>query len=111
MYLLQVEDEAVFPSKIGGTFPRNFLSIAKLILKRLFRVYAHVYHQHFKEVSSHSAIVSTYYLAAQVVSLGEEAHVNTSLKHFIYFIKEFDLIDSKELAPLHELIGRLTGGM
>ena len=60
MYLLQVEDEAVFPSKIGGTFPRNFLSIAKLILKRLFRVYAHVYHQHFKEVNSQaSAIVST----------------------------------------------------
>ena len=50
-------------------------------------------------------------LVYQVVSLGEEAHVNTSLKHFIYFIKEFDLIDSKELAPLHELIGRLTGGM
>ena len=50
-------------------------------------------------------------LVHQVVSLGEEAHVNTSLKHFIYFIKEFDLIDSKELAPLHELIGRLTGGM
>ena len=60
MYLLQVEDEAVFPSKIGGTFPRNFLSIAKLILKRLFRVYAHVYHQHFKEVNTHAAIVETY---------------------------------------------------
>jgi len=91
----QVDDESLFPSKIGAPFPRNFLSIAKLILKRLFRVYAHVYHQHFKEV----------------VSLGQEAHVNTSLKHFVYFIKEFDLIDSKELAPLHELISRLTGGM
>lgn len=46
----QVDDESLFPSKIGAPFPRNFLSIAKLILKRLFRVYAHVYHQHFKEV-------------------------------------------------------------
>ena len=91
----QVEDEAVFPSKIGAQFPRNFLSIGKLILKRLFRVYAHVYHQHFKEV----------------VALGQEAHVNTGLKHFVFFVKEFDLIDSKELAPLQELIGRLTGGL
>ena len=46
----QIDDEALFPSKIGVPFPRNFISIAKLILKRLFRIYAHVYHQHFKEV-------------------------------------------------------------
>ena len=89
----QIDDEALFPSKIGVPFPRNFISIAKLILKRLFRIYAHVYHQHFKEV----------------VMLGEEAHVNTSLKHFVYFVQEFNLIESKELAPLHQLIGRLTG--
>lgn len=89
----QIDDETLFPSKIGAPFPRNFISIAKLILKRLFRIYAHVYHQHFKEV----------------VMLGEEAHVNTSLKHFVYFVQEFNLIDQKELAPLHQLIGRLTG--
>jgi len=46
-------------------------TIAKTILKRLFRVYAHIYHQHFKEI----------------VSLGEEAHLNTSFKHFVYFIQ------------------------
>ena len=42
------------------------------------------------------------------MSLGEEAHLNTSFKHFVYFIQEFELIDKKELAPLHELIDRLT---
>ena len=70
----QLDDEAIFPSKIGiliffkvslsflhywfmklfywkgVPFPKNFLSIAKTILKRLFRVYAHVYHQHFEQV-------------------------------------------------------------
>ena len=46
----QLDDEALFPSKIGVPFPNNFLNIAKTILKRLFRVYAHVYHQHFKVV-------------------------------------------------------------
>jgi len=61
-------------------------------LKRLFRVYAHIYHQHFREV----------------VELSEEAHLNTSFKHFIFFVKEFNLIDKKELVPLQELIDKLT---
>lgn len=65
---------------------------AKTILKRLFRVYAHIYHQHF----------------GQVVELGEEAHLNTSFKHFIFFVQEFKLIEKRELAPLQELIDRLT---
>jgi len=90
----QIDDESLFPSKIGVPFPKNFLMIAKTILKRLFRVYAHIYHEHFKEV----------------VALGEEAHLNTSFKHFIYFVQEFDLIERKELAPLQELIGSLTSG-
>ena len=51
------------------------------------------------------------HILLQVVNLGEEPHVNTSLKHFVYFIKEFDLIESKELAPLQELINKLTGSI
>ncbi|XP_016905124.1 MOB kinase activator-like 1 isoform X2 [Apis cerana] len=88
----QLDDETLFPSKIGVPFPKNFLSIAKTILKRLFRVYAHIYHQHFSEV----------------VQLGEEAHLNTSFKHFIFFVQEFNLIERRELAPLQELIEKLT---
>ena len=76
----------------GVPFPRNFLSMAKTILKRLFRVYAHIYHQHFP----------------QVIQLEEEAHLNTSFKHFIFFVQEFGLVDKRELAPLQELIDKLT---
>lgn len=96
----QLDDETLFPSKIGNyfifytsiisnlwelildyffagvPFPKNFLSIAKTILKRLFRVYAHIYHQHFSEV----------------VQLGEEAHLNTSFKHFIFFVQVHNYI-------------------
>lgn len=61
----------VFLFAVGVPFPKNFLTIAKTILKRLFRVYAHIYHQHFSEV----------------VQLGEEAHLNTSFKHFIFFVQ------------------------
>ena len=76
----------------GVPFPKNFMNIAKTILKRLFRVYAHIYHQHFQ----------------QVIKLAEEAHLNTSFKHFIFFVKQFDLVDKRELAPLQELIDKLT---
>jgi len=88
----QLDDEALFPSKIGVPFPKNFLTIAKTIFKRLFRVYAHVYHHHFDEVKS----------------LQEEAHLNTSFKHFVFFVEEFELVEKKELAPLSELIQRMT---
>lgn len=88
----QIENDSIFPSTIGVPFPKSFLTIAKTILKRLFRVYAHVYYEHFH----------------QVVQLQEEAHVNTSFKHFIYFVQEFDLVEKKELAPLQDLIDKLT---
>lgn len=55
----------------GVPFKRNFMSVAKTILKRLFRVYAHIYHQHFDSV----------------MQLQEEAHLNTSFKHFIFFVQ------------------------
>ena len=33
--------------KKGIPFPKNFISVIKVIFKRLFRVYAHIYHSHF----------------------------------------------------------------
>ncbi len=84
----QLDDEATFPSKIGTPFPKNFAAIVKNIFKRLFRVYAHLYHSHFPKI----------------VALGEEAHLNTSFKHFHFFVQEFGLVDKKDLAPLQDLI-------
>ena len=62
--------------------------------------------------SSFSSLLSVVitFCVQEIVSLGEEAHLNTSFKHFVYFIQEFELIDKKELAPLQELIDRLTTG-
>merc|ERR1711879_608903 len=61
----QLDDEEIFPSKVGVPFPKS-------------------------------------------LSLGEEAHLNTSFKHFIFFVQEFNLINKKELQPLAELISSLT---
>ncbi|XP_063933720.1 MOB kinase activator-like 1 homolog A [Zophobas morio] len=84
----QLDNEAVFPSKIGVPFPKNFMQTAKMIIRRLFRVYAHIYYSHFE----------------RILSLGEQAHLNTSFKHFTYFVQEFNLIDKKELSPMQYLI-------
>ncbi|GMP48793.1 hypothetical protein CsSME_00016029 [Camellia sinensis var. sinensis] len=79
----QLDDESIFPQKIGNKclilcsdilpgcapFPLNFREVVKTIFKRLFHVYAHIYHSHFQKI----------------VSLKEEAHLNTCFKHFILF--------------------------
>lgn len=71
----------------GTPFPKNFLPVVKKILSRLFRVFVHVYIHHFDRITQ----------------MGSEAHVNTCYKHFYYFVKEFNLIDTKELEPLVSL--------
>ncbi|GJJ07599.1 hypothetical protein Clacol_001802 [Clathrus columnatus] len=100
-----LDDENVFPNKIGVPFPKTFRDTVRTIVRRLFRVYAHLYSNHFDHICA----------------LGIEAHLNTSYRHFFLFINEvcsstritrysfssqfrqFDLVDKKELAPLDEL--------
>eukprot|EP00727_Mastigamoeba_balamuthi_P009984 m51a1_g5608 putative mps1 binder-like protein (213) ;mRNA; f:709063-710165 len=88
-----LDDDTVFPSRTDQQFPKNFVQVVKNVFKKLFRVYAHMYYSHFEKI----------------VSLGEEAHLNTCFKHFYCFIAEFDLVDRKELAPLRDLIWTLVG--
>lgn len=83
-----LENEAIFPTKIGLDFSKEAPQVFRNILKRLFRVYGHIYCHHFDEVEA----------------LGILPHLNTSLKHFILFSNQFNLIDQKEFAPLQELI-------
>nr|KAG5702900.1 hypothetical protein BaRGS_034673 [Batillaria attramentaria] len=80
----QINDESLFPVQVGHPFPKNYQSVVKKILKRLFRVFVHVYIHHFDKL----------------VAMGAEAHINTCYKHFYYFVQEYNLIDKKELEPL-----------
>jgi len=88
-----LDNEEVFPSRVDVAFPKNFQNVVKNIFRRLFRVYAHIYYSHFHKI----------------VSLGEEAHLNTCFKHFFYFISEFKLVEKQEMAPLQDLIDNLIG--
>merc|ERR1712204_86357 len=79
----QINDPRIFPIEDGVPFPKNFRQIVKTILKRLFRVYGHMYHHHIQKI----------------VQLDAEAHLNTCFKHFIYFVKEFKLVDEESSRP------------
>ena len=90
---------------LARRFPPDFLHRAGNILKRLFRVFAHIYYAHYEKM----------------VELHMDAQLNTAFKHFIFFVKvfcgrsfagdilltffkEFKLVDSKDLAPMADLI-------
>lgn len=88
----QLDNEEIFPTRIGVPFPENFQEICSNIFRRLFRVYGHIYHSHFEEI----------------VSLQAQPHLNTCFKHFVYFVYEFNLIPNKqEMAPMQEFIDEL----
>ncbi|KAI5963129.1 MOB1 [Candida pseudojiufengensis] len=82
------DNDNIFPSKIGAPFPHQFPTLVKTIVKRLFRIYAHIYCHHFHEISE----------------LGLQSHLNTSLKHYVLFATEFNLISRKDYGPLEDLV-------
>lgn len=88
----QLDDPQMFPP--DGDYDSNprFLQAASVIFKRLFRVYAHMYHNHLDSY----------------VALHAESHLNFCFKRFIFFVKEFQMIDQKELNALRKLIQTLV---
>mmetsp|Transcript_37705 Transcript_37705/g.83005 ORF Transcript_37705/g.83005 Transcript_37705/m.83005 type:complete len:227 (+) Transcript_37705:200-880(+) len=97
-----LDDERLFPVRVGEPFPANYREVVRSMFKRLFRVYAHMYVNHFQALQE----------------MGAEPHLNTCFRHFILFVAEFDLIEQQELVPLQDLInkflqarrGRAEGG-
>ncbi len=84
-----LQDESIYPSRNGVEFPaRTFLPTTRTLLRRLARIYGHLYHAHFEHF----------------VTLKQEAHLNTSFKHFYYFCREFGLVPEEEFAPLRPVI-------
>ncbi|CCF60214.1 hypothetical protein KAFR_0J01480 [Kazachstania africana CBS 2517] len=85
----QFDDETIFPQKKDGAFPDKFVDKYVIpILRRLFRVYAHVYCHHFNEI----------------LELNLQTVLNTSFRHFCLFAEEFNLLRSSDYGPLLELV-------
>ncbi|ODV75287.1 Mob1p CYBJADRAFT_166042 [Cyberlindnera jadinii NRRL Y-1542] len=82
------DDDNIFPSKTNQPFPPQFQALVKTLMKRLFRIYAHIYCHHFNEI----------------IDLGLNTLLNTSFKHFLLFADEFNLIAEKDYGPLQMLV-------
>lgn len=88
----QVDDSAIFPINEADPFPADFVgTYVKDIFKRMFRVFAIIYHRHFDKIQE----------------LDAAAHLNTCFKHFLFFSFAFSLIDDKELSVMKTHIERL----
>ncbi|OGM45457.1 protein kinase regulator (Mob1) [Aspergillus bombycis] len=84
-----IDNEQMFPSRLGVPFPKAFTSLIRQIFKRLYRVYAHIYCHHYPVI----------------VHLGLEPHLNTSFKHYVLFIDEHRLASGKDFwGPLGDLV-------
>jgi MOB kinase activator 1 len=84
----QLSDESFLPVNPGSPFPPSFKKGLRVIYKRLFRIYAHVYYSHFKAMMDDEA----------------DAHLNHSFKHFVYFVMEFELMQKEDLEPMKDLV-------
>jgi len=91
-----IDNESLFPSRIGVPFPRNFRPLVLQMFKRLYRVYAHIYCHHYPIV----------------MNLGLEPHLNTSFKHYVLFVSEHKLdAGSRDFwGPLGDLVGSMLKG-
>jgi len=88
----KLNDEQIFPTKKGSKYPSDFEDTVAAIFKRLFRVYAHIYHGH----------------GSHIRDLGRD-HLST-FRDFVFFTTEFNLIRRKEeLEPLAEQMQLLLG--
>lgn len=95
----QLDDSALFPTGVGSSAvspaeAAATLAAARNILKRLFRVYAHMYHSHLPSFSA----------------LHAESHLHFCFKRFVLFVAEFSLVEPKELNALRKLTAHLLGG-
>ena len=77
----QINNENLFPFKNGIPYGAEFQSVASQIFYLLLCVYKHIYRSHY----------------SQIIALGQEALINMSLKHFLLFSDEFNLIEKREV--------------
>ncbi|KAI9597952.1 Mob1/phocein [Syncephalis fuscata] len=90
--LRMIENLQTLQDQKSASFTQMSSSVVRTLFKRIFRIYAHIYH-------AHSGAISV---------LRQEALLNTSFIHFVLFAREFNLIDEREEHPMAEVIALLT---
>jgi len=80
----QLDNPAIFPVNEDEPWPADFDAYATDIFRRMFRIFAIIFHRSFDEIEKVEAT----------------AHLNTVFKHFLFFCFEFNFLDDKETAAL-----------
>ncbi|KAJ1553611.1 Maintenance of ploidy protein mob2 [Cladochytrium tenue] len=83
-----LNDQATFPTSSGAEFPRDFRATVKAVFRQLLRVVAHLYAAHGP--------------AADVLAV--RGHLDVLAAHLVAFVREFDLLDARDVAPLLEAV-------
>jgi len=79
-----LDNPSIFPVLEDDPWPDDFESYITDMFRRLFRIFAIIFHRSFDEIEKLDAV----------------AHLNTVFKHFMFFCFEFSLVDDKETAAL-----------
>lgn len=85
--VLQLSGEDWFGARSG--FPQPFAGTCQLIFRQIFRVYAHLYWNHFVEPFYH---------------LNLEKQLNSCFSHFILTATTLDMLQTADLEPMQHLI-------
>lgn len=86
-----LDNPSIFPVLEDDPWPDDFENYIADMFKRMFRIFAIVFHRLFDEFEK----------------LEAAAHLNTVFKHFMFFSFEFNLFDEKELPALKALVDKL----
>ena len=70
-------------------FPKDFARICQIIFLQLFRIYSHLYWEHFVEAFYH---------------LNLEKQLNSSFSHFILTAMTLNMLEPHDLEPMQDLL-------
>lgn len=85
----QLDDTRLFPVELGLAFVNGFRTdVGGPILRRMLRVYAHIYWHHYP----------------QVCQVGLATMLNTSFMHFTLFVTKYRLVNDTELQAVKDVI-------
>eukprot|EP01040_Poterioochromonas_malhamensis_P007881 gene7881-8521_t len=84
----ELNNVQLFPTSSSSPFPKTFLTSVKQIFTKFFRIYAIIYSHHFSKLEQAGAV----------------SHLNTSFKHLLLFIWEYNLVQPNEFDALKDIV-------
>lgn len=85
-----LDDTKLFPDYDGAKYSKDFEETVKAIVRRLFRVFGHMQVDH----------------AMDLEACGMQAKHELVFKCFVQFVREYKLMEKKQLKPIHRLMAK-----